>query len=201
MTIPPYVPGFSHVDWVDNVDRVQAGGDKGLNIRFHALETEFSNLATDQINPLIDALSNPEVKLTLIPVLAVYADPASSQLKAAWVQGVDHVRKAAQAGEAHGTMSIALPIAARIKSLQVTGVVPSGTLAVVLQRHKFDNSEGTQPVISANAVNQVFTPPPPPSPPALAVVAEDYRYYLTVDLSGATATDSIQVFCIQIIFQ
>lgn len=201
MTIPSYVPGFSHVDWVDNVDRVQAAGEKGLNIRFHALETEFSNLARDQINPLINALSSPAVKLTLIPVLTAYAELSVNQVKTAWLQGVDHVRKINQQAEAHGTMSIALPLGAQIKSLQVTGSKPSGTLEVVLQRHKFDNSEGSQAVITATDVNRVFTPRPPPSPPELSVVAEDYRYYLGVDLTGATATDSVQIFSIQVIYQ
>jgi hypothetical protein len=201
MTIPFYVPGFSHVDWIDNVDRVQAAGEKGLNIRFHALETEFANLARDQINPLIGALSRPAVKLTLIPALTAYADLAANQVKTGWLQGVDHVRKLNQQTEAHGTMSIALPLGTQIKSLQVTGSKPSGTLAVVLQRHKFDNSEGSQAVITATDVNQVFTPPPPPSPPELSVVAADYRYYLGVDLTGATGTDSVQIFSIQVIYQ
>lgn len=39
-----YTPTFQHLDWVDNVDRVQAGGDHGFNIEFHNLEKEFASL-------------------------------------------------------------------------------------------------------------------------------------------------------------
>lgn len=62
-------------------------------------------------------------------------------------------------------------IGSTIKSLQVTGNKPSGTLTALLQRHKLDNSEGSQPIITADAVDKAFTPPPPPSPSELAVVA------------------------------
>jgi len=40
-----YTPQFKHQDWIDNVDRVAAGGDNGFNARFHALEAEFTNLS------------------------------------------------------------------------------------------------------------------------------------------------------------
>jgi hypothetical protein len=39
-----YTPKFQHLDWVDNVDRVQAGGDHGFNLEFHNLEQEFAAL-------------------------------------------------------------------------------------------------------------------------------------------------------------
>src|SRR5439155_12411403 len=36
---------FTHADWIDNEDVVQAGGEKGFNAKFHALETEFDNIS------------------------------------------------------------------------------------------------------------------------------------------------------------
>lgn len=68
--IPIYVPKFSHSDWIDNEDRVQAGGENGFNIRFHKLEAEFAALAMNHLNPLIVSLSNSETCLSLIPILA-----------------------------------------------------------------------------------------------------------------------------------
>lgn len=39
-----YAVEFTHDDWLDNVDRVQAGGAKGFNGRFHSLELEFVSI-------------------------------------------------------------------------------------------------------------------------------------------------------------
>ena len=36
---------FQHQDWIDGQDIVQAGGERGFNSEFHALEAEFDNLS------------------------------------------------------------------------------------------------------------------------------------------------------------
>jgi hypothetical protein len=41
-----YTRAFQHEDWVDNEDVVQAGGEKGFNQKFHAIESEFDSLTT-----------------------------------------------------------------------------------------------------------------------------------------------------------
>jgi hypothetical protein len=40
-----YQRTYKHQDWVDNQDIVSAGGDRGFNVEFHALETEFDNIS------------------------------------------------------------------------------------------------------------------------------------------------------------
>ncbi|MEI7993352.1 MAG: tail fiber domain-containing protein [Methylococcaceae bacterium] len=40
-----YKRSFQHDDWIDNEDVVQAGGERGFNVKFHSLETEFDNIA------------------------------------------------------------------------------------------------------------------------------------------------------------
>ena len=200
MDISPYTPSFSHTDWIDNRDRVQAGGDNGFNTRFHDLEAEFAILAA-HLNPLVEALSKPLVKLTLAPILTPYVNQGEMTHRPPWVQGIDQVRKAPDQQEAHGTMGLTLPAGARIQSLLVTGSPPSGTatLTIVLQRHRFDNTASSEPVVTANQLGQPFSPPA--GSPELAVVEDDYRYYLTADLAGATATDLVQLFCIQLTYQ
>jgi len=39
-----YKRTHQHQDWIDAQDIVQAGGDRGFNVEFHALETEFDNI-------------------------------------------------------------------------------------------------------------------------------------------------------------
>lgn len=39
-----YARSFQHQDWIDNEDIVQAGGERGFNPEFHALEAEFDKI-------------------------------------------------------------------------------------------------------------------------------------------------------------
>jgi hypothetical protein len=40
-----YARTFTHEDWIENEDVVQASGEKGFNRRFHGIENEFDTLA------------------------------------------------------------------------------------------------------------------------------------------------------------
>lgn len=53
-----YNPVFEHEDWIDNEDVVQAGGEKGFNKKFHAIEDEFDEVSK--------ALSNVDVEIEKI---------------------------------------------------------------------------------------------------------------------------------------
>ena len=39
-----YTRGYSHSDWIDNQDVVQAGGERGFNQEFHSLEAELDKI-------------------------------------------------------------------------------------------------------------------------------------------------------------
>jgi hypothetical protein len=43
--IPLFVPTFQHTDWVDNQDRVTAGGPNGFNVRFQELAADLGQLS------------------------------------------------------------------------------------------------------------------------------------------------------------
>jgi hypothetical protein len=50
--------GFVHTDWLDQVDRVSAGGDNGFNARFHTLEADLDVLGerVARINTALNAV-------------------------------------------------------------------------------------------------------------------------------------------------
>jgi hypothetical protein len=57
-----FTPTFHHVDWVDRVDRAEAGGPNGFNIRFTAIGADLSGFATvvGRVRAELDApASNP----------------------------------------------------------------------------------------------------------------------------------------------
>jgi hypothetical protein len=53
--IATFTPTFEHEDWIDNVDRVSAGGQNGFNSRFNALRADLNQL-TQVIKAVDDAL-------------------------------------------------------------------------------------------------------------------------------------------------
>ena len=56
MAEPSFTPTFHHTDWVDNVDRVQAGGPNGLNVRLNAIEADLHqvSIVVGQIDAALD---------------------------------------------------------------------------------------------------------------------------------------------------
>ncbi|MEU1471680.1 hypothetical protein ABZ434_26100 [Streptomyces sp. NPDC005761] len=193
-----YVPKFIHKDWIDNQDRVRAGGDEGLNNRFHRLEDEFAGLANNQINPIIRGLARPVMHLTLVPVLTPYPDPnAGGDLKPTWNQALDMVEKPEGKTEAHGFMNVVLPDGVKVTSLLMTGTRESsaGSLTAVLKNREIHNSSGADPVLTADALD---TPGLPGS--EVVINNETHRYFLTLDVEGAGANKALKVFCIQLTY-
>jgi hypothetical protein len=74
-----YQRHFQHDDWVDNEDVVQADGERGFNPKFHALETEFDNVAA--------AFGQANTAFSGILRLAVGAPPNQLMLTAAGSPG------------------------------------------------------------------------------------------------------------------
>ncbi len=153
-----YVPHFSHKDWIDHQHRVQAGGEDGLNSRFHQLEAEFAGLAENQINPIIDELGVSTRHLTLVPVLNRYTEDGSE--RPPWQQAVDMVEKPELADQAHGFMNVTLPDGVAVKYLLMTGsnLSGTGTLRVSFKSREINNREDTETLLTAEKLG---TPAPP----------------------------------------
>ncbi|MFE5590979.1 hypothetical protein [Streptomyces sp. NPDC056549] len=195
--IERYTPQFTHKDWIDNQDRVQAGGEDGINRRFHLLEAEFAGLADKQINPIIDVLGAPTRHLTLVPALTRYTDAGADV--PAWAQGVDMVEKPTNTAEAHGFMNVVLPDGVLVRSLLVTGTNQSstGTLTVNLKGRKIDNTGGgAKTFISSTRLDVAAQPLE-----EVKITNESFRYFLTVEVTGAELSKPVKVFCIQLVYQ
>ncbi|WP_435971999.1 hypothetical protein [Streptomyces sp. Qhu_M48] len=191
-----YRPQFTHKDWIDNQDRVQAGGEEGLNHRFHRLEEEFAGLARNQINPMLAVLGTATRHLTLVPALIGYTD-AEVEVPA-WAQAVDMVEKPAGEEEAHGFMNVLLPDGVRVRSLLMTGANLSneGTLTVALKGRKIDNGDVAKTLVSTTTLDVAVEPEG-----EAEVENASHRYFLTVDVEEAEASARVQVFCIRILYQ
>jgi hypothetical protein len=65
-----YNRAFVHDDWIDNEDVVQAGGEKGFNQKFHAIETELDTVSAvvGQLNTAIKRIQRLDFMLAQPPV-------------------------------------------------------------------------------------------------------------------------------------
>ncbi|MFF8605516.1 hypothetical protein ACF06X_06220 [Streptomyces sp. NPDC015346] len=192
-----YVPKFSHKDWIDHQHRVQAGGEEGLNSRFHQLEDEFAGLARNQINPIIEALGVSTRHLTLVPVLNRYTENGSE--RPPWLQAVDMVEKPNLAEEAHGFMNVTLPDGVIVKSLLVTGsnLSSTGTLTVALKSREINNREDTDVLLTSKTLGT----PARPEGGEVKISNKTHRYYLTVQVERADPEEAVTVFCVQITYE
>ncbi|MEV8630892.1 hypothetical protein AB0395_04475 [Streptosporangium sp. NPDC051023] len=190
-----YTPAFRHTDWVDNVDRVRAAGDNGFNVRFHALEAEFSALS-EIIAKVNDALQLPApkpVKFTLTPTLVTLTDP--------WEHVFGGAAKPIDASTASGMMSLSLPNLATITELRVCGKKRAGNLTVTIRRQGLAAGAGDETVVGLTLGNGTFdTSTAAPTGDRATVRNDDFRYYLTAELDTApTGPDSaVQLTCFQI---
>jgi hypothetical protein len=194
-----YNPAFEHTDWVDNVDRVRAGGDNGFNGRFHALEDEFKRVAgviTD-VGAALDKLSRtPDpttVKMTLAPTLTTLADP--------WEHVFGGASKPSGATDASGLMAVTLPAGVAVRELRACGRKESGNLTVSLRRQGI--IAGANPELVRGlpiAVNGNFDERTPPEGVDPVVDNEQFRYYLTAELDGANPASVVQLTCFQITY-
>src|SRR2546430_2771114 len=75
-----YNRNFSHDDWIDNEDVVQAGGERGLNQKFHGLEAEFDAISgtVGQLNTAIKRIQRLDFSLAQPPIVLA-ANTASAE--------------------------------------------------------------------------------------------------------------------------
>lgn len=192
-----YTPSFSHVDWVDNQDRVQAGGGNGINIRFHGIEAEFAalSLVVQAVNDALTALSitpPPSPQTTaltpaLVPTTKITAEVWQHQPGSAFIQG--------QAA-AKGMMGVQLPKGATINSLRVIGNKGSGNVTVVLVRQPIADGSAPQSmavVFVAKSQNGAFDATAAADSAANGVDPSQFRFYLTAVVDSADTNDPVGV--------
>jgi hypothetical protein len=189
---------FTHREWVDNVDRVQAGGDNGFNDRFHALEAEFELVsgAVRQIDAAIGLLGKvvtAPVTVGLTPVMEQYkALPAWSPI--VWSRVLvgqpfgTFVEKDNPADQAWGVLPLSLPNGVKLTGLKVLGDLGGGTMTTELVRElrvaPFDVTKlltfpGFSPAGAAPAAI-------PGSPP---FTGDTHLFYLLASLTGGANQD------------
>ena len=128
-----YTPAFRHTDWVDNVDRVEAAGQNGFNVRFNTIGSDLRQLSTvvTQINSQLTQLGTrpvPTVRLNLPPALVVGTGLAP------WTISPTGEAVVPPNSGSTGVLGLALPDGARVTTFRATGQCQSDTMTVSFMR-------------------------------------------------------------------
>lgn len=201
MTDISFTPTFKHVAWVDNRDRVAAGGQNGFNVRFDAIQKDLETLST--VVGLIDvgikaAGQHPAVPRLLSLAPAFVALPPST----AWSLnrfGVA-VRHATSDTDVTGLLNIAPPDGAKLMNFRATGQNSgAGTLAITLYRSPLMDTATRDPLAQVTATG-TFGDPVGITPGKEKVDMTAFRYFVTASLTGAADGDSINITSIQLTY-
>ncbi len=194
-----YTPQFSHQDWVDNVDRVQAGGANGFNGRFHSLEAEFQRLSDvlAQVGAALDALGTKPpptpAKVSLTPTLLT-----SGAVGWSLVNGF--ALKQSGQTSAHGLMAVNLPSGATIQNFRASGQNSGGgSLRFAIQRLTVGaDAASAQRISQVNGVGAPYDTTAAADAQFAVVDNDHFRYFITADLDNAGVNDNVQVNAFQL---
>jgi hypothetical protein len=199
-----YTPTFHHKPWIDNVDRVKAGGPDGFNVRFEAIDSDLHQVSTvvATINTLLDNAGPTPPSGT--QRLLVPLDPAQENLIpdfGIWTcdgTGAIHPQpdSASSGRGAAATMDLRLPDQATVVSMRMIGHYTGAALIDVrILRFSLFN------IHTGDALVQVNLAPPGPANPydittpanaAFAVVDNtQFRYALRFEANSVGDTDSV----------
>jgi hypothetical protein len=131
MTDPRYDPKFQHTDWVDNVDRISAGGANGFNVRFDTITSDLQQLSTVvlQVDAALDlAASGAGADQVLSVPLEFPPTPDEG-----WSYDANGaVHPPTGAAGANAVMGLTLPDRVRLTSFRAIGQFGGGATRLIL---------------------------------------------------------------------
>lgn len=200
-----FTPTFNHTPWVDNKDRVQAGGTNGFNIRFASLENDLQTISTvvGAIDGALDSLeagTGPVAQvLSIAPPTFLPIGGATNQV---WTQDVDgSAIPSPLHGNADGIMPITLQGGATLTQFAVKGAFSgAGGLELDFQRGRPTGTTATIDLLASVIVGVTPGNTAMISGPNAVVDTNNYYYFVRASIAGAGATTNARIFGIQITF-
>jgi hypothetical protein len=188
-----YTPTFRHVNWVDNVDRITAGGPNGFNVRFDAIDRDLQQAST--LVTAIDAAigqpagGSPGQQTLTVPLNG--SPGVSITAQGVWRcdnNGAFHPGST----NARTVIFVQLPEQIRLVSMRMLGLFPGGAAKITMSLFRIA-TVGASPV--KDLVAQVTETTPGMTSPYDVTIAVNsafalvnpmqFRYYLDLNTQGA----------------
>jgi hypothetical protein len=198
-----FTPTFHHTNYVDNRDRVQAGGPNGFNVRFAAIEADLITLSdvVADVDAVLDSLGTPAATqhtLSISPALTVVAGSGAWALDSA-----GYASRNGPLTTLAGVQPVPLPNGATLVSFRVVGQNSgTGSLRISLLRARLLSA-----VAPADRIARVTGDVNPfdrienADPAFAAVDTTQFRYFVLATLDGAAAADVVTLSGFQILYK
>ncbi|MFF3374072.1 hypothetical protein ACFYXF_14185 [Streptomyces sp. NPDC002680] len=202
-----YTPKFHHFAWVDNIDRCEAGGTNGFNIRFETIENDLHGVSTvvAQIGTELDRLNArvPIVPRTVTASFAPTLQPIQVQGAGAWALQNSGNAVAPTSAPPAGVMALALPDRVTLTSVRVRGrgAAPSGqNTAFFLDRVSVADG-AVQKVVSFDTRTVPLDTELALAPAEVNVVdLANYRYVISANSGVGTTSAPVTLVAFQITY-
>jgi len=182
MTDLSFNPTFHHAEWVDNVDRVRAGGPNGFNVRLKAIEADLHQVSTvvGQIDAAIDQAGTgtppPTQRTVIVPLQLVSSRGSIIAPANGWFFDINgQAIPSSQHRGANTLLNLSVPDGALLISFRVRGYFPGDGFNMNFSIVRASISDRARPVDvlgSVSSADTAFTNP----------------YDLTVNLDALLAT-------------
>jgi hypothetical protein len=195
-----FTRGFSHTDWVDNVDRVEAGGDNGFNGRFHSLESDLDTISNTfgDVQTALNTLGTPPGAQTSFTTLTP-AFVATAQT--AWSFRDGFAEKPGGATSANGQSPIALPHNQQITLFRVVGqnTSASGVLRIGLYRRTLaDPSANFELIARVQPTGNPFNTTANPTAGLEVVDNQHFSYFVLATVANTQPADAVAITAMQV---
>jgi hypothetical protein len=202
-----FVPTFQHNDWVDDVDRVEAAGGNGFNVRFRAINSDLRQVSTvvGQVGAKLDTIvANPPLplkKLTLTPLFTrgPIGNHAWTTTVSAGAQGVLDTTGNPPTPTT-GNLDLTLEDGIQLVSLRAIGQATATTVSITLVRRSISNAAADPPLAQligdANPFDKTVTVDPGRNVVDLA----SFRYQISATTTSPVTQQPVAIGALQITY-
>jgi hypothetical protein len=195
-----YQPAFHHTRWVNNVDRVRAGGPNGFNVRFDAIENDLRQLSTvvTQINSALVQLlggTPPAIGPQQLNVPISFVSPNGT-----WFLNDSGTAQPNGLPNALALIPLSLPNHIQLQSMRAIGLFPGAPLGLTIQLNRAPLTDGAQ---AADVLAQITGTSPGMTNPYDQTATVDaalrsvelttFRYFVRISATGITFSNNFQV--------
>ena len=206
-----YTRAFTHEDWIDNENVVQAGGERGFNKKFHEIEDEFDELSVvvQQVNTALGTLGEEiaePVTIGFLPVLLPYRAAVPTWSEIFWSRELfgtpqgTFVEKLGDKDQARGVFPVSLPDGVKLKNIKVLGEQTGGNMLTEFIQESRSAPFSKTTLITVNGLATDATAPTP-IPGERIFDSMTNLYYLDTRVTDAGGDVQVKLRGFQITYQ
>lgn len=202
-----FTPTFRHTNWVNNVDRIEAGGPNGFNVRYDAIDSDLAQMST-VVGQISGALSTPggtpgEQRLT--PGLDFVT--VSQGSGGDWTyDNAGAVHPAGGTGGGSAVMDLTLPDRIKLRQFRALGLYPGSPVrfTLVLSRTSLTDASRTDELTRITISGSGITNPYDITVPVLdgfaSVDNSAFRYSVLGSAELIQTPSAVSVATIQFVY-